>query len=324
MNASKQYEYISDASFFVSDYCFCHEKKAEFLKLNPKENTGTGGVVEISPREGLYLSCANWTPKISMERKYCIPKEFVKLYFLENGNVTLIQNGKKKSIIQNGVNLYLNRPVSGRVLYDAMTPICYVSILIHGEYFDKIATAFPKNGLSLEDAFLWMYEDYNTPEITRVFMQIRDKMIEGITSAVYYESKTLEILSLISQRHRLKQQHNYENTYLTISQDELYILKNVGKVIRQTPVCPPSIEELCKMSAMSQTKLRELFKKVYGVPLGRYIQQCKLEHSLVLLSGKNLSIAEIAEKLGYANTSKFSAAFKKQYKKTPSEYRANT
>ena len=185
MRTSKQYEYISDASFFVSDYCFYREERAEFLKLNPKENTGTGGVVEISPRKGLYLSCANWTPKINMERKYYIPKEFIKLYFLENGNVTLIQNGKKKSIIQHGVNLYLNRPVSGRVLYGAMTPICYVSILIHGEYFDKIATAFPKNGLSREDVFLWTYKDYNTPEITRVFVQIREKMIEGITSAVY-------------------------------------------------------------------------------------------------------------------------------------------
>lgn len=324
MNAYKQYEYISDASFFVSDYYFCHEKKAEFLKLNPKENTGTGGVVEISPWKGLYLSCANWTPKINMERKYYIPKEFIKLYFLENGNITLIQNGKKTSIIQHGVNLYLNRPVGGRVLYDAMTPIFYVSILIHSEYFDKIATAFPKNRLSLKDAFLWMYKDYNTPEITRVFMQIREKMIEGITSAVYYESKTLEILSLISQRHCLKQQHNYENTYLTISQDEIYILKNVDKVIRQTPMRPPSIEELCKISAMSQTKLRGLFKKVYGIPLGRYIQQCKLEHSLVLLSGNSLSIAEIAKEVGYANISKFSAAFKKQYKKTPSEYRAST
>ena len=62
-----------------------------------------------------------------------------------------------------------------------MTPISYVSILIHSEYFDKITTAFPKNRLSLKDAFLWRYKDYNTPEITRVFMQIRDKMIEGIT-----------------------------------------------------------------------------------------------------------------------------------------------
>ena len=324
MNTSRQYEYISDASFFVSDYGFCHEKRAEFLKLNPRESTGAGCIVEINPRKGLYLSCANWTPKISMERKYCIPKEFAKLYFLENGNVALIQNGKKKSIIQHGVNLYLNRPASGRVLYGAMTPICYVSILLHGEYFDKIATAFPKDGLSLEDTFSWMHKDYNTPEISKVFMQIREKMIEGITSSVYYESKILEVLSLISQRHRLKQQHNYENTYLTISQDELYILKNVGKVIRRTPMCPPSIGELCKMSAMSQTKLRELFKKVYGVLLGRYIQKCKLEHSLVLLSGNSLSIAEIARKLGYANTSKFSAAFKKQHKKTPSEYRANT
>ena len=148
-------------------------------------------------------------------------------------------------------------------------------------------------------------------------------MIDRITSAVYYESKVLEVLSLISQRHRLKQQYNCENTCLTISQDELCILKNVGKFIQRTPMHSPDIEKLCKMSAMSQTKLRELFKKAYGIPIGRYIRQCKLEHSLVLLSGNSLSIAEIAGKLGYANASKFSAAFKKQYKKTPIEYRAS-
>ena len=93
-------------------------------------------------------------------------------------------------------------------------------------------------------------------------MQIGKKMIEGITSSMYYESKILEVLSLISQRHQLEQQLNCKNTYLAISQDELYLLKNVGKVIRQTPISPPSIEELCKISTMSQTKLRELFKNV--------------------------------------------------------------
>ena len=323
MKTLRQCKYTSDASFFVSNYCFCHKKKADFLNLNPRESTGTGYVVEINPHEGLYLSYANWTPKINMERKYCILKKFIKLYFLECGDITLIQNGKKKSTIQHGVNLYLNKPSSGRVLYGSMTPIRYVSILLHEEYFDRISMAFPKDGLSLEDAFLWISDDYNAPEISKIFMQIRKKMIEGITSSMYYESKILEVLSLISQRHQLEQ-HNYKNTYLVISQDELYLLKSVGNVIRQTPISPPSIEELCKISTMSQTKLRELFKKVYGIPIGKYIQQCKLEQSLVLLSGSSLSIAEIAGKLGYANTSKFSAAFKRQYKKTPSEYRTTT
>src|SRR3712207_4282261 len=145
MSTSTQYDYTSDASFFISDYHFSFEKKSIFLKLNPGESIGAGGVVEINPCNGLYLSCANWTPKINMERKYYIAKEFVKLYFLESGSVTLIQNGKKKSIIPHGVNLYLNKPSSGRVLYGAMTPICYVSILLHREYFDKIITVFPKD-----------------------------------------------------------------------------------------------------------------------------------------------------------------------------------
>ena len=61
MKTLRQCKYTSDASFFVSNYCFCHKKKADFLNLNPRESTGTGYVVEINPHEGLYLSYANWT-----------------------------------------------------------------------------------------------------------------------------------------------------------------------------------------------------------------------------------------------------------------------
>ena len=54
-----------------------------------------GNVIEINPCQGLFVSCANWIPKIDMERKYNIEKNFLKLYFFESGEIYLIQNGKK-------------------------------------------------------------------------------------------------------------------------------------------------------------------------------------------------------------------------------------
>lgn len=64
---------------------------------------------------------------------------------------------------------------------------------------------------------------------------------------------------------------------------------------------------------MGQTKLRESFKAMYGVPIGAYIRQAKMRYALLLMSKPNLTIGNIAEHLGYANASKFAATFRKVY-----------
>lgn len=84
---------------------------------------------------------------------------------------------------------------------------------------------------------------------------------------------------------------------------------------------PPEVSQLCKIAAMGQTKLRESFKSIYGVPIGTYIRQVKMRYALLLLVKPNLTIGNIAEHLGYANASKFAAAFRKVYGQSPEEYR---
>ena len=199
---NKNNVYTSDASFLISDYNFSSIENSKFLNLCPDEKIGDGNIIEINPCEGLYISSANWCPKVDIERKYQIQKNFIKLYYIESGDITLIQNGKKKIKISKGVNLYYNKPSKGRVLYTAKTPICYVSILIHKEYIDRIFTFFHEYEITLPYVFQWNAEDYNCTEIGKIFMQIREKMIEGINSSLYYESKIIEALSIISQNKK--------------------------------------------------------------------------------------------------------------------------
>lgn len=74
---------------------------------------------------------------------------------------------------------------------------------------------------------------------------------------------------------------------------------------------------------MGRTKLRESFKTMYGVPIGTYIRLAKMRYALLLLAKPNLTIGTIAEHLGYANASKFAAAFRKVYGQAPEEYRSS-
>ena len=82
-----------------------------------------------------------------------------------------------------------------------------------------------------------------------------------------------------------------------------------------------TIEELSKRFLINPSSLKEMFKAVYGKSLAAHIKEHRMELASELLRGTDLSIAEIAERVGYENQSKFSAEFKKFSGKLPTEYR---
>ncbi len=82
-----------------------------------------------------------------------------------------------------------------------------------------------------------------------------------------------------------------------------------------------TIEELSRRFLINPSTLKESFKAVYGQSLAAHIREHRMELASELLRDTDLSIAEIAERVGYENQSKFSAEFKKYTGKLPSEYR---
>ena len=127
------------------------------------------------------------------------------------------------------------------------------------------------------------------------------------------------MLSIVAENFHKQQQATLKQQ--TFSQQEKKALEAVRQAIEQNILNPPEMSQLCKISAMGRTKLRESFKAMYGVPIGTYIRQAKMRYALLLMSKPNLTIGNIAEHLGYANASKFAAAFRKAYGKSPEEYR---
>ena len=93
--------------------------------------------------------------------------------------------------------------------------------------------------------------------------------------------------------------------------DEL--LQNIGRRV--------TIEELSKQYLINPTTLKAAFKSVYGTSLAAHIRQHRMEQAAELLRTSDMTIAEIAQAVGYDSQSKFTSAFKAFFHMLPREYR---
>ena len=93
--------------------------------------------------------------------------------------------------------------------------------------------------------------------------------------------------------------------------DEL--LQNIGQ--RTT------IEELSKQYLINPTTLKAAFKSVYGTSLAAHIREHRMEQAAKLLRTSDMTIAQIAQAVGYDSQSKFTSAFKAFFHMLPREYR---
>ena len=82
-----------------------------------------------------------------------------------------------------------------------------------------------------------------------------------------------------------------------------------------------TIEELSRQYLINPTTLKAAFKAVYGASLASHIKQHRMEQAARLLRETDMSVAAIAQAVGYESQSKFSAAFKESFQVLPREYR---
>ncbi|MEI3309628.1 MAG: helix-turn-helix transcriptional regulator [Eggerthella lenta] len=80
--------------------------------------------------------------------------------------------------------------------------------------------------------------------------------------------------------------------------------------------------ELCRIACMSASKLTRLFKQAEGMTPQEYARTLRMERACELLGDTDLSMAEIAARLGFARQGSFSEAFKERFGATPQEFRA--
>ncbi len=96
-------------------------------------------------------------------------------------------------------------------------------------------------------------------------------------------------------------------------------LEDVRALLDSRFADPPTYPELAAWAHMSETKLSQCFRELFGTSMHAYVVDRRLERARALFEDGADSVARVAAEVGYANPSHFSSAFKRRYGIPPSE-----
>jgi len=112
----------------------------------------------------------------------------------------------------------------------------------------------------------------------------------------------------------------YTSGVVSASNDSKF-LKKLGSIINEhLDDTELSVDFLCQRIGLSRTHLNRKMRDLVGESPASYIKQLRLRESVRLIKERNLSISEIAFKVGFSSPSYFSQAFRDYYGLTPKEY----
>jgi AraC-like DNA-binding protein len=83
-----------------------------------------------------------------------------------------------------------------------------------------------------------------------------------------------------------------------------------------------TIEALAAAAGMSRSLFAERFSALLGIAPARYLTQWRMRLAAVWLKNENMTVVEVANRLGYASDAAFSRAFKRFFGMTPSDRRS--
>ncbi len=206
-------------------------------------------------------------------------------------------------------------------------------ITIYERYFTEIIKPSFPNIIDF-DAFIKNYTYIYLPlDIVGIIHQLQSLADQNSLNNIYLEAKILECIAILtnevtkSPENAFTNQINYGNInignrrIIKLTASDIHAIQKAHDILSKNYSNPPNIEALSKMVFLNEQKLKAGFSKLYHMSIGEYTNHIKMTVAANLLSTTDLSIEDIARKVGYSYSANFSKMFKKIYGKTPLKFR---
>ncbi|MCF2447649.1 substrate-binding domain-containing protein [Dyadobacter sp. CY345] len=192
-----------------------------------------------------------------------------------------------------------------------------------------------KDGLSVTSI---LKSDFRTSHIPVILLTARtntEQQIEGIQTGVdAYITKPFNLLyvqemikTLLRNRALLREHYTTELPIETSSAanpnklDKKFITQFTAYVEEHYDNSELSVEDIGKDLGMSRVQLYRKVKALLNMSVNEYLQQVRLNKAKFLLRRDDMTVADVAYKVGFSSPTYFSTAFKGKYNQTPMEYK---
>ena len=167
----------------------------------------------------------------------------------------------------------------------------------------------------------YLHRGMLTPDLQIVIDKIRNCGMHGILRSLYLEGKLMELTALRLHEVCFKPEDHKLKEKLSLSGKDKKKILEAAEILACCIDSPPTITQLARKVGINTTKLKYGFRSEFDNTVFGYIHHLRMMRALHLLRNTEKNISEVAYSVGYSNLSAFSAAFKRDFGKNPSESR---
>ena len=195
---------------------------------------------------------------------------------------------------------------------------CFASI-VH-DYADHLPAELQQLLIAPERVNMLQHRA-STPAMHLIAKSLLACPYQGLARQLYLESKALELTVLFLTNFDVPARSM--NSQPSLRADDITRIHQARDLILDRMDSPPTLLELARAVGLNDYKLKIGFRQVFGTTVFGYLHQQRTEQARQLLAARDHNITEVAYTVGYTNPSQFTAAFKRAYGVTPSDYRAS-
>lgn len=148
-----------------------------------------------------------------------------------------------------------------------------------------------------------------SPRLFRILEEMLGSNPRGPGRSLWYEAKALELLALVADD--LAGPLGPHTPRLPTREADS--LERVRTVLLANLQSRPTLRDLSRVAGLSETKLKSGFRAHFDTSIFAFLRSARLQQARRLIAEHGLNVTEAAQRVGYANPSKFAAAFRRHF-----------
>ncbi|SEW29311.1 AraC-type DNA-binding protein [Chitinophaga sp. YR573] len=165
-----------------------------------------------------------------------------------------------------------------------------------------------------------LFEQMIYPSLQNIVDEIMSDPVDKTFELFFLRVKAEELICrLLMELEKRDEKHLY-----ALNIHDIQTIYRIKEQMLEHLETPPVIKELAVYASMSPSKLKRLFKQIFGNSIFSYYQEFRMKEASRLLKEEKLSVSDVGYQLGFANLSHFSRVFKEHIGMKPKQYSLKT
>ena len=161
-----------------------------------------------------------------------------------------------------------------------------------------------------------LFEQMIYPSLQKIVDEIVTESVDETFELFFLRIKAEELICrLLMELEKRDEKHLY-----ALNINDIQASYKVKEQMLEHLETPPVINELAICANMSPSKLKRVFKQIFGNSIFSYYQEFRMKEAARLLKEEKLSVSDVGYQMGFTNLSHFSRVFKEHIGMKPKQY----